>query len=502
MKIAALLARCVPAMAAIALTIGVWSPASAQTPRGILKFGADTPLNDWETFNKPGEAHLALVYEPLIGIAADGHTLQPKLATKWEQTATAVTLTLRSGVTFHDGTPFNAQAAAINIERIKASKSQFANIFKPVSAVKAVNDTTLVLELNGPAPTLLRNLNARGTMMVSPKALADGSYLKQGIGTGPWKFNAAASQFGANSKIVAEYYDGYYAPEQVGPRRVEVLSIDDPNSMYNALVTGQIDVAMLPGDIAKPAEAQGFKVVTAPSLLMHLLMLDRKDTFANVNVRRAICSAIDTAEWVEADLAGYGKSVVQRFQPGEVGHNPDLKPHGPDLAKARAFMAAAGNPKVSFTIPIYARVKQRALLLKSQLAPIGIDVNVEQMTAGQYFTFYQTNKYPVQINTSASEDPGPYDYYQFRLQADGVGNPFKVQDAGLDALVQKTLASDPKEQEAGWRAMAAYVHDNALDCGFFEHNTVWAFNAKRVDKVVATAMKPSVFRYAESRPAN
>lgn len=470
-------------------------------PRGVLRFGTDTGLNDWEILNKPGETYVSLLFEGLVDVAPDGHTLIPRLAASWEQTPGALIFTLRPGVIFHDGEPFNAQAVVANFERVRATKSQYAAIFEAVSTIRADGDLRLVLELKAPAPTLLQNLAARGVWIISPKALANNAFLKQPAGTGPWIFNASASQYG--SKIVVDAFDKYYAREEIGPARIEILMIEDPNSLVNALITGQVDIATVLGELAKTAETQGFTTASAPTLLMHLLMLDRNKTFADENVRKAICAAIDPKAWIDTMFAGYGKVVSQRLGPGLSGHHPALTGYKPDLDKARAYLKAAGAPQVAFTFPVYPRVQQMGQLLKAQLAQIGVSVTVELLTTGQYFSFYQSDKYPAQINTSASEGAGAYDYYRFRFAREGTGNPFRVQDSALDALAAKALVeTDPKMQEEGWRAVVAYLEDKALDCGFFEQDTVWAYNPKKIERFAATAMKPSVFRYRDVRLRN
>ncbi|MEO3999445.1 ABC transporter substrate-binding protein [Mesorhizobium sp. CAU 1732] len=476
---------------------GISADAFAE-PSGTLRFGIDSPLNDWEILNKPGEAYLALLFEGLVDVAADGATLLPKLAESWEQTEMALTFKLRSDVVFHDGTPFNAEAARINLERTRGSKSQYAAMFERVSGIKAPSDHELVLELSGPAPTLLHNLASRGAWFMSPATLGDEKFKTEPAGTGPWTFNTAESQFG--TKIVVDAFDDYYDRDNVGPARVEMLTINDPNTLSNALITGQVDVAQLPGDLAKAVEFQQLEVASAPSMLMHVLMLDRNETFADENVRKAICTAIDVQPWIDAALAGYGKGATQRLSAGMPGHNPGLTGYTQNIEEAKSYLAAAGDPKISFTLPTYPRGQQFAQLMRSQLGQIGIEVNIELLSAGQYFTYYQSNRYPMQINTSAAESYGAYDYYKFRFGPGGVGNPFGVAVPELDALVEETLAiSDAAKQEKGWQNVVKYIEDKALDCGFFEQNTVWAYNPKKVENFVPTVMKPTVFRYAEVR---
>lgn len=472
--------------------------AVAAEPKGVLRFGIDLQSRHFNTFRQIGDTFATLVYEGLVQFAPDGFTILPRLATSWEQSPSKVTFKLRKGVVFHDGTPFNAAAVIANFERMIASKGQFATMLEPVAKMSAPDDHTVVLDLKYPAPTLLPNLATRGALIISPKNIENKDFAQNPQGTAPWTLNKAESKHG--TKIVVDYFDKYYAPEKVGAKRIELYSIPDQNTLLNALVTGKVDIATLLGQLVPVAEAQGFKTVSKPVLIHRLLMLDRKKTFADENVRKAICHAVDPKVWVSAVLNGRGRAINQRFSKGTPGYYPDIKGHQHDLEKARKYMAAAGNPSISFTFPTYPTVQQVAQLLKSQLAKIGVKVNIELMTPGQYFSFYQSNKYPLQINTSATENSGVYDYYKFRFSPTGIGNPFRVEIPELDKLAATALAeTDPKKQDRGWHSVVKYINDHALDCGFYEYNTNWIYNPKRIANFASTAMKPTALRYRDIR---
>jgi ABC-type transport system substrate-binding protein len=104
-------------------------------------------LNNWNPLVKPNQTYTGIVYEGLVRAAADGYTLQPSLATAWKLSTDKLELTLRSGVVFHDGTPFNAEAVKKNIEWIKTSGTQWAVGFAPVSSIEIKDDTHLTLHL-------------------------------------------------------------------------------------------------------------------------------------------------------------------------------------------------------------------------------------------------------------------------------------------------------------------------------------------------------------------
>jgi ABC-type transport system substrate-binding protein len=481
--------------AAFAITVA--ASAATAAPKGTLNYATQIQNTNWNPLVKSGETHTSIPYEGLLQVAPDGFTLQPRLAKSWELTATELNLTLQSGVVFHDGTPFNAAAVKTNLEWIRGSGTQWAATLATVSEIVVKDDTHLTLKLSRPTPTMASRLATRGLFMVSPKALETKDWTKA-VGTGPWFYDVSASQPG--TKEVFHLFDKYWALDKVGVESIVMHTIQDPNVALNALRTGLVQVTEMAPSLNAAAKSAGYQVQFAPTLTQHFLFLDRKNMFADINVRKAFCSAIDLQAISIASFEGTMKPVSQRFPLGQVGHNPAVTGYKYDPAAAKKYLAAAGNPKISLTLPMYPGIQTTMTLVAQMLRQVGIDANTQSMTTGQYFTYYQSDRYPLQINTSATESIGALDYYQFRFSPTGVGNPFKVAVPELDSIVDRALAEpDPAKQETVWKEMTKYIHDNALDCNFYLQPTHWAFDPKKIDKLLTTAMRPSALRYDEIR---
>lgn len=481
-------------LAAGVLAIAFATAAQAR-PQGTLNYGTVIQLNNWNPLVKPNQTYTGIVYEGLVRAAADGYTLQPSLATAWKLSADKLELTLRSGVVFHDGTPFNAEAVKKNIEWIKASGTQWAVGFAPVSNIEIKDDTHLTLHLSEPSPTLLQRLASRGAFMVSPAAIEKKDW-SNASGTGPWTYDAAASQLG--TKEVFRLFDRYWNKDNVGVESIVVHVLQDPSVALNALISGYVQVTELDPSQFPAATAQGLKTTGTPVLVQHILFLDRRNTFADENVRKAICSAVDMDAVVKAGYNGQATAVSQKMRKGLPGYNPELTGYKHDIEAAKKYMAAAGNPKISFTLPMFANNHTAVLLMAQQMKQIGIDAKPQLMTTGQYFSFYQTDKYPMQVNSSSTEDIGPLDYYQFRFSPKGIGNPYRVDVPELDALAKKALqAEGEQDQNKGWQAVMKYIQDHALDCGFHEVFTSWAYDPKKIAHVPTTVLRASALRYDE-----
>ncbi len=471
--------------------------AAFAAPEGTLNYGTQIQLDNWNPLVKSGQTYTNIPYEGLLQVARDGFTLEPRLATAWELTPTELTLTLREGVVFHDGTPFDAEAVKKNIEWIMGSGTQWAAGLSPIAEIVVTDATHLTLRLSKPTPTMADRLATRGMYMVSPKALESGSW-DVPVGTGPWTYDPAASQRG--TKEVFHLFPGYWNLDAVGVDTIIMNVIQDPNVALNALKTGAVQIDELPAAVVAAASAAGFGVKKTPTLVQHFLFLDRKTTFADENVRKAVCHAVDLDAVTQGAYEGVATPVAQRFLEGQYGFNPDVQAYAYDPERARQYLAAAGNPQISLTLPMYPATATAMNLIAQMLREVGINADTQMMTTGQYFTYYQTDRYPLQINTSATESIGPLDYYQFRFSPTGTGNPFKVTVPELDAIVARALAEpDRTRQEVIWKEMVQYLYDHALDCNFYLYNTSWGYDATKVEEPPTTVMRPSALRYDEVR---
>ena len=149
---------------------GAASPASAKTLN--LAFGADMQVPDPDIFYEiEGNAVVTSVYEGLVKYANNSTKIVPALATSWSESPDGMTYTfqLRSGVKFHDGTPFNSAAAEFSFQRRKGVNSAPAYMLADVSSMSSPDPLTFVVHLNKPVSAFLDYLaSPYGPKMVSP----------------------------------------------------------------------------------------------------------------------------------------------------------------------------------------------------------------------------------------------------------------------------------------------------------------------------------------------
>lgn len=467
-------------------------------PSGIFRTSTGLDLQNWNPHTQTNLVYVRPVYEGLLQMGADGVTIKPRLAEAWEVTPQQATFKLRRGVVFHDGTPFNADAVIANVENVQKAANRWADTVASIAKMVKVDEYTVRFELKYPDPSLAFTMAQPGTYMISPKALAEGSWQKKPAGTGAYVYDESASVSG--SKYVFKYFDKYYAPDEVGPAGIEVHYMADASASFNALLAGQVDAA--PSDLlnAGQAEAAGLTSFMWKALRYHMILLDRKETLGDARVRKAVCMAIPSDEINAGEEEGVAEIATQRFDAGDPSFVPDLKGYTYDLEGAKALMAEAGNPKVSFKMPTFAAQLPGDQLIKESLAKIGVDVDLVQMPAGQFFQEFYSGKYPVYRNTMSAERGGMFNYYSFRFAKDGKSNTFRVDPpAKLEAAYQEALKAPAEKQSAYLQEMTRIIHDEALDCGFMDLPNVIHYDPRRVTAISATNWEPWALNYKDIR---
>lgn len=322
-----------------------------------------------------------LIYDRLVHLSPNAEPI-PGLATKWDFSADGKTLTftLRSDVKFHDGTPFNAEAAKLNLERNKKGTS--AGELGPVTSVEAVNATTLKLNLSSPGGAIPGILSDRAGVMASPKAFETPAAISaldlKPVGAGMYKL----TEFVKDQKINGERFADYWDKPAQGAAKVEVTILTDNNARINALKSGALDLVNVEPCQVDDAEKAGFTVTKGLSLNHHHLQFNRSKPFLDKKeVRQAIAMAINRDSLVTSALCGYGAAAVQNFPKGYWAYNDQLSltkyPFNP--VKAAALLKAAGVPEnwtidvVVPNLPVYMTAAQA---LKDQLGFAGVNMSI------------------------------------------------------------------------------------------------------------------------------
>lgn len=391
--------------------------------------------------------YLNPVFEGLLREATDGRSFIPELATSWEEDDTGVTFALREGVTFHDGTPFNAEAVVANFNRVKEEGHNVNKGFlRNVESAEAIDDLTVRYNYSQFDGTVLLTLSRFAGKMIAPSAFAD---VNEGnpIGTGPYIYNAEESA-GDNTYKVYDFNPNYWNTNAQPVARVELTHITDTAVRYNGLVAGEFHTVGA-GNIAaqRQAEADGFVITAQPAVAWSAHILDRTGTIipelADERVRLAMNYALDRdVYWQVVDG---GSASTQHALAGGYAFNPDITDLNLNMEKAMELMAEAGNPEFTVQVPTFGTFNARNAFLASSWEPLGI--SLELIDVSNIFAACTQAEGDFPIAICPINERHIKHFVENRLLETGFLNPFGHVDEEIAALYEqaKNLPLDEAE---------------------------------------------------------
>ncbi len=407
------------------------------------------------------------VFEGLVRFDEDGEIV-PALATDWQVSDDGLqwTFTLRSGVTFHDGSPFTVDDVIAKFERAMDPDSGHTNpgYYAAIESVESAMDgTAVVFTLERPSRSLLYNL-ARPDSIIYPAGTHE-TQRTQPIGTGPFRF----ARYVEGSEVRLERFDDYY--EEGLPYLDEVVFriISDPNTRFASLQAGDVDVAALAPEQFQLAVADPDLEATVGTATAEITMAlnNEREPLSDPRVRRAITHAIDKDAIVQGAMFGLGTVIGSHMTPAEAYYVDltDTYPYDPE--RARELLAEAGYPDgftVDFELPEpYANERRSGEVVAQYLRDVGIDVNLSVVEWGTWIErIFLGGDYDMTIiGHSEPRDINVYgnpDYYY------GYDNP-RVRE-----LLDEAEAAPTAEAEtAAYQEIARIIADDAVN--------VWLFSA-------------------------
>jgi len=367
---------------AVAAALGVSAPAWAQSVS--IAIGSEPTTLDPQLRDDGGERAITdNIYETLLQRDAEG-ALSPLLAaempgqvddTTWE-------IDLKSGITFTNGEPFDAEAVAYSVNRIidPEFNSEQASFFASITGAEAVDEDTVRITTEGPDPILPSRLY--WMKMVPPEASQNDDFASNPVGTGPFMLDAWNR--GTSIDLVAnpDYWGD--APEI---QEAEFRFIGEFGTRLSSLLSGETDLItnLLPEFVDSVPNA-----VAVSGLELPIIILDVDDgPTADVRVRQALNLAVDKEALAQSLFAGYAD--VQKGQlmaPSYFGFNPDIEGYGYDPERARELIAEAGAEGVEIELVGTAGrwLKDREIIevVAAYWEEIGVTPNVRIFEFGEY----------------------------------------------------------------------------------------------------------------------
>jgi peptide/nickel transport system substrate-binding protein len=339
-----------------------------------------------------GREIFAALCDKLVGVAPGGG-FEPQLATGWTWSPDnkILTLTLRDGVVFQDGEPFDAAAVKVNLDRFRTAPiSRRKSELKPVAEVTAVDRLTVRITLSQPYAPLVAVLSDRAGMMLSPKALAAaGDAIGQHpVCAGPFEFVERRQ----GDHILLKRFDRYWNKDQIFVDSVTYLPIPDETVRLVNLRSGDLDIVehVAATDLPTVRDDPGVALVQAPSLAYDLITFnihhgDQANTpiGQDAKVRQALELSLDREAINAVTYDGLFIPSNQTEAPGTRFYDPGHPLPPRDLDKAKALLAEAGVPNPSFTLlvtnnPVTQQVGQ---MIQAMAGEAGFDIKIQALEA-------------------------------------------------------------------------------------------------------------------------
>ena len=306
--------------------------------------------------------------------------MMPHLIESWEESKDGLQLTLnvRKGIKFHDGTDFNAGAAKWNL--IKARETN--GTLQLLSSVEVVDDYKFVLKMKTYDNHFLPTLAYSAGFVLSPTA-----YEKYGeeycmvnpVGTGPFKFVS----YQPDVKMVAERFEDYWQKGKPYLDKIEIVYVREIKTAANMLRNGQVDVVVnINAETAETLKSEGYVIIALPWTMEGLLpdSLNKDSVLTDKRVRQAIEYAIDRPAIVNKFGRGYWGNLTQLATERVYGYNPDIEGRQYNPAKAKQLLTEAGYPdgfKVKLIGGEGTELENIFKAVQGYLADVGIKAEIE-----------------------------------------------------------------------------------------------------------------------------
>lgn len=378
-----------------------------------------------------------------------GGSILPDQATgyKWSNHNLTLTIDIRHGMTFQDGTPFTAQAVASSIQRdlLPANACICDGNFAPVSSITASGPYTVVLQLSKLDSAIVGAfLNQAPNWTISPTALAskgETAFSQDPVGAGPFQVVSNTD----SSSIVLTKFSKYW---EKGHPYLNTLTFENTGtdqSSYAAVETGQVQLAVvytLP--VVEQAKTNpALKVETSPAMTYEFVQMNEyKAPFNNIDARLALQYATN-ARLIDQELYSNIYPLVEGpTGPADLYYYKTIPGyHGYNLAKAKALVQQLGG--ITFTIETLAnnqQFTQEAEALAAMWNQAGMTVTVNPTPIGVWIGSVATHTFQAAVVNYGSVVPA-LDMNAF-FDGDGLNSSFD--DPVLDGLInQGTAFTDP-----------------------------------------------------------
>ena len=465
------------------LLLSAFGGATAQEPFTVV-VGLDSEPNTFDphlTAGRASEGFMSNVFDGLTLHNQEG-ALVPGLATSWDPLDDLTwEFTLREGVTFHNGEPFNAEVVKFTLDRVldPDRNATILNLLDNIVEVEIVDDYTVLIMLAEPDLLLPARLAELYGSMMPPQYVeeyGDEYIALHPIGTGPFIFQEWVKDDHITLVANEDYWGG--APEV---DEITFRPIKDNGARVAALLAGEVDlingVPIVQESII--ANFPGVRSIRVPVPRVYYISMDvRQAPFDDVRVRQAANYAVDRQGIVDNLFSGFGVPATVIYPRASWGFNPDMEPFPYDPDMARELLAEAGYPDglaIEFDtfvgrLPAHDTIAQAVV---AQLEEAGFDVTINAFEFGAFserrFAGEHGHMFVYSLGDWALEP-----VWMFGWLTQGGAGHYWTTPEWEDLLSELSRTYDPQARIPLYHQVQQMLYDEAPFIAVAELETVWA----------------------------
>jgi peptide/nickel transport system substrate-binding protein len=405
------------------------------------------------------------IFEGLTRFTADGSVVA-HLAESWDisEDGLVYTFRLQDGVTFHDGTTFDAEDVRFSLDRARAPDSTNAQkgLFAQIGDVAVIDPLTVQVTLTQPNGAFLFNMAWGDAVIVAPESAATNA--TNPVGTGPYRF----VRWVQGDRVELERNDAYWG-EAPAIARATFRFISDPSAAFAAVMAGDVDVFggfPAPENLPVFAADPRFQVLVGSTEGETILSTNNaRAPFDDIRVRQAIAHAIDRQAIIDGAMFGNGTPIGTHFAPHHPAYVDLTGQSAYDPARARALLAEAGFPNgfaTTLRLPPPSYARRGGEIAAAQLRAVGIEAEILNVEWAQWIeeVFLGKNYDLTIVSHTEPMDIGIYANPGYYFQYDSA--EFQQIIADL------TAATDPDERTRLMQAAQRRIADDYVNGFLFQ----------------------------------